>query len=1208
MATESRFRDDFDRAAAASRRANAAPSAKTLTEAVSAWQGILDLPGIGQFPGLVWHAQTELGNSFLDRFDRLQHPDDLDAAIACYQEVLANARDKIDYRASLQGTLGGALLQRYGIAADPCDLEDCIIAYGQSLIGDAVTGVRRERILTNYGLALYKHYLLSHDLAVLNTAIEQLRKLESGEDIGNRAFAESNLGIALRARFMATGDPADLDESIAAQAKALHSAEPGSFNWAKWLCNLGNALYNRFELLGQEEDLEDAIAAQENALEALTRGSEERAATQLNLGTALVGRFDRFGDLSDLEAAIAAFAQVHDESPPGSGKGSLGLSYLANALRLRFFALGSQDDLDAAAEIADQVLAGTRPGTPAWFTAQSTVGMVRRTRFGFLGQLPDLERALKMHREVLAGAPAGSHPWALGHFGLGETLLTRYKALGDFADLEAAIESFRNALVAFPTGTGDHAGALASLGAALDLRYQASKQPGDVEESIALHRQALATVRPGSLKWIRWQTGLGIALSLRYDALGQEQDLQTAVSVLQDALGAPQQHGLDWASAQIELGSILIERYRTSKRSEDLDQVVTATDEALAVLPQGSGEWSFCQEIRADAFRFRFAECGEKADLELSAQAYQQLLDWLDVEVWPERIFAAASGLAELNGEHGDWDAAAESWRRAIGVTSRLYQIQLGLMGREAILRRNADIHERAAYAYARVGLLQEAVVTLEMGRARAFSDALARDRADLERVRELDPDGYELYVTAANRVRQLEAAEHARSKAMTLGGTTPPTEEAMREEARSARAQLQTAISRIRTLSGYEDFLAEPAWEDIARVLDREGSSPLVYLVSSFAGGMALVVEPPSKAGDSVQASVEVLWLDEFTGACTRDLLSGNGEPGWAGAYESWLHNPGDEGRRQAWFDMLDATARRLWDLAMEPIVALLRSRSRSHAVLIPTFLLPLLPFHAAWTEDATTPNSRSYALDAIGFTYAPNAGSLRAARAIADRTAPTSILVVADPRPTRTNPLPNAEGEVQAAVAYFPDWQVLVHEQATREAVIEALPEHSVVHFSCHGRANVASPLESGLLMAGDELLSVQDFFAYRFHGIRLAILSACETNLPGLDLPDETISLPMALLQAGVAGIAASLWSVEDLSTLMLMVRFYDFWRKDRLEPAEALRQAQIWVRDTTSQRKADFFKDSMPKLFEALIFLEPHKYTHPFYWAAFTYVGI
>jgi hypothetical protein len=56
--------------------------------------------------------------------------------------------------------------------------------------------------------------------------------------------------------------------------------------------------------------------------------------------------------------------------------------------------------------------------------------------------------------------------------------------------------------------------------------------------------------------------------------------------------------------------------------------------------------------------------------------------------------------------------------------------------------------------------------------------------------------------------------------------------------------------------------------------------------------------------------------------------------------------------------------------------------------------------------------------------------------------------------------------------------------------------------------------------------------------------------ETGIVGTKLPDEVVALPSALLQAGFGGVAASLWSVADIRTAMLMKRFYRCWRKDRL----------------------------------------------------------
>ncbi|PZO35961.1 MAG: hypothetical protein DCF17_17975, partial [Shackletoniella antarctica] len=290
-----------------------------------------------------------------------------------------------------------------------------------------------------------------------------------------------------------------------------------------------------------------------------------------------------------------------------------------------------------------------------------------------------------------------------------------------------------------------------------------------------------------------------------------------------------------------------------------------------------------------------------------------------------------------------------------------------------------------------------------------------------------------------------------------------------------------------------------------------------------------------------------------------------------------------------------------------------------------IPTSYLSFLPLHAAWTPDDTTPTNRRYACDTVAFTYAPNALALHTARTQA-HTPATTILAIDEPLPCTANPLPNSAQEVTTAVAHFPQHQILRHTAATREAVLAALPQHTVWHFSCHGGSDIMNPLDNGLLLSNGQTLSLRDLLALHLQGIRLAVLSACETGMPGAALPDEVVSLPTGLLQAGVAGVVASLWSVSDLSTMMLLSRFYDLWRTEHLAPHHALHQAQIWLRDTPNGQKVAYFKTFLAEfqptedtermaaatadyLYKTTILSRPQEndFEHPFHWAAFTYVG-
>jgi CHAT domain-containing protein len=277
------------------------------------------------------------------------------------------------------------------------------------------------------------------------------------------------------------------------------------------------------------------------------------------------------------------------------------------------------------------------------------------------------------------------------------------------------------------------------------------------------------------------------------------------------------------------------------------------------------------------------------------------------------------------------------------------------------------------------------------------------------------------------------------------------------------------------------------------------------------------------------------------------------------------------------------------------------LKTLGFDRTTLIPTGLLSLLPLHAAWTPDETKPTGRRYALDHLHLTYAPNAKSLTAAQSIADQVQADSILAIDNP----LGDLPNSKREIDCAIDTFPQHTVLRQTQATVQSVRSKLSEAAIVHFSCHGTANLTDPLNSGLAMS-DGLLTLRDLFDLKLadnKGIRLAILSACETGLPGLENIDEVVSLPIGLMQAGVAGVVSSLWSVSDLSTMMLLTRFYDLWRKEGLEPAIALHQAQQWMIHTTDGEKFRYCGYRIPKEDR-----DRQTYAHPFHWAAFSYLGV
>ena len=122
----------------------------------------------------------------------------------------------------------------------------------------------------------------------------------------------------------------------------------------------------------------------------------------------------------------------------------------------------------------------------------------------------------------------------------------------------------------------------------------------------------------------------------------------------------------------------------------------------------------------------------------------------------------------------------------------------------------------------------------------------------------------------------------------------------------------------------------------------------------------------------------------------------------------------------------------------------------------------------------------------------------------------------------------------------------------------------------------------------------------------------------------LADEPSSIGTALIASGVACSIVSLWSVDDLATAILMLRFYEESIGHHRRPPEALRQAQLWLRELTEQQEAAFVgrhpdllaeyrrrvvRGDLPGRRSAThpraATVSP--YSHPAFWAAFVAIG-
>ena len=255
-------------------------------------------------------------------------------------------------------------------------------------------------------------------------------------------------------------------------------------------------------------------------------------------------------------------------------------------------------------------------------------------------------------------------------------------------------------------------------------------------------------------------------------------------------------------------------------------------------------------------------------------------------------------------------------------------------------------------------------------------------------------------------------------------------------------------------------------------------------------------------------------------------------------------------------------------YKLIIAPVVDYLEG---PEIIIVPDRALYHIPFAALPDE------SGKYLSETFRIRIAPSLTTLKLINeSPADYHCQTGALIVGNPdvgkvcfkgRLTHMSRLPCTENEARM-IAEKLDVEPLLGQQATKEAVLQAMNSVALIHIAAHGdaeRGEIAlAPsfrIPNGIPQEGLYLLKTTDISKVQLRA-KLVVLSS-DFSACGRTNAEGAVGIARAFLGSGARSVLVALWALHHEATEKLMTHFYDHLVAGK-SAGESLHEAMKWMR--------------------------------------------
>lgn len=919
------------------------------------------------------------------------------------------------------------------------------------------------------------------------------------------------------------------------------------------LVELSDILSNRFRHLGPHEDIKNAIRCLWLAID-LTRGDGAGMSLLLSmLGGLYMDRFERHSELADVDKSIRCHSQALQLTSDTYGAKATQFGCLGRAYFCRFDHHGEPKDLDRAIECHTQSVQLTPDDHADRPSRLARLGTSCIRRFERHGDIDDVDKAIECHNQAVQLAADG-HSETPGYLNsLGISYMCRFDRYGELADIDMAVECQNEALRLTPDGHAKKAIMLNSLGNAYRRRFQHQDERVDADNAIECHSQAVRLIDDHAFK-LGFLSNLGISYMSRFEHYGEPTDIDKGKECqIQVVQLTPDGH-TSKPGRLSNLGSSHMLRFQCYGELADVEQGIECFGQAVRLTPDGHADKPAMFHNLGNSYWRRFERHGELPDVDKAIEYYTQAVQLIPDghAVKPGYLNALATsylGRFESQKEHSDFITAgtyfqqaaqsvvghpleqfiaARHWARCsfpFGTTPLLaYQRTMELVPqliwlgstinrRYELLKEIGDFSMEAASCAISFKAYDRALEWLEEGRSVVWNQML-KLRTPFDDLQIVDP-------ALANRLKEVALQlERAGSRSPVIPNLDEPSDlEGQARQHRRLATEWDQLLEKARWLPGFDNFMRP---RQAATLMHAAKDGPVVVINVHKDRCDALIIQPH-------HTSLTHVPLGNFSPEkainCRTQLMSAIGHRGDITRglkLVTRVHKPEHFKR------MLVL----LWSDVVHPVLDFLNYTSKlsfeelPHVTWCTTGPLSFLPLHATGCYDGLQPN----AFDLFVSSYTPTLSAL-----LAPLPTPSSnagILAVGQEHTKGLSHLPNTVQELEAIKGHAKGirYLQLVDDNATSNAVLNAMGEYSCIHFACHAIQDKQNPSQSAFHLC-DGTLALSTITQRSFQNRGLAFLSACQTAAGDENLPDEAVHLAAGMQMAGYPSVIASMWSIQD-----------------------------------------------------------------------------